>query len=126
MNIDHELFDAYKCPTPEQAMAMIPLVGACIVSAMRKGEFDELLVKWNVEADRNAPSGTRARLFANMIWNSAMEQASTVKVIFKCRACHQKNRALLSRRGVCGVCKQPLYPQDIIELSRAHYEQAAG
>ncbi len=119
MNIDEEMFDAYKCPTPERAMRATILVSVAMVEALRKDEaaFAALRDAYYRAADIGAPDGTRARLFANMIWNGAEEKARRTKAIYRCRACHQKNRGLLAKRGVCGSCKQPLYPQDIVEVS---------
>lgn len=114
--VDKDLWALFKCPTPAQAMAAIPLVGSHMLMAWRDGgeaAFVKLKEDYVRRCDVKAPRGSKARLFANMIWNAAEDKARALKVVVKCRGCLQRNRLLASRqKPVCGKCKSPLLIQD--------------
>lgn len=118
-DINPEIFDAVQCPTVDDALAAIPLVGAHMLAAFHvAGEdgFSELRKRYTDACAVHAPTGTRARLMANMIWNMAEEQVRKAQTTVPCRGCHQKNRVKLAMHKAttpkCGRCGTVLYIED--------------
>lgn len=118
MIVDSVNFDAYACPSPDQAMAAIPKLALEMLMVFDKGGeagFEQLKAEYRIWQERMAPPGTRAGMFASIIWKGAEEKARGVQLVIRCRGCGQKNRQPAHRSGgVCGKCKAPLHKEDAV------------